>query len=122
MSDLLFGPLGESILQLIQGISNVFLDLYFGVLTTLGNTFSILIILILLYYTLDKELLARLVYLLVISAHLNSVAKIFFHNPRPYMYNAEEYQVTTNVLNKETVWGADGFSFPSGHSQTQGAI
>ncbi len=122
MSDLLFGPLGESILQLIQGISNMFFDIYFGVLTTLGNTLPILIILVLLYYTLNKELIPRLIYLLVFSAHLNSVAKIFFHNPRPYVYNAEKFQVTTNVLNQETIWGAEGFSFPSGHSQVQGTI
>ncbi|MHA1995586.1 MAG: phosphatase PAP2 family protein [Candidatus Hodarchaeales archaeon] len=122
MSDLLFGPFGESLLHLIQGVSNVFLDIYFGVLTTLGNTLPILIILVLLYYTLDKEFLPRVIYLLIFSAHLNYVAKIFFHNPRPFVYNAEEFQVTTNVLNQETVWGAEGFSFPSGHSQTQGAI
>ncbi len=122
MSDLLFGPLGESILDLIQGLSNEFLDIYFGVVTTLGNTFPILIILVLLYYTLDKEFMTKLIYLLVFSAHLNYVAKIFFHNPRPFVYNAEDFQVTTNVLGQETVWSANGYSFPSGHSQTQGAI
>ncbi len=122
MSDLLLGPLGETILDLIQSTSNILLDIYFGVVTTFGNTLPILIILVLLYYTLDREFMTNLIYLLVFSAHLNYVAKIFFHNPRPFVHNAEKFQVTTNVLNQETIWGAAGYSFPSGHSQTQGAI
>jgi hypothetical protein len=50
-----------------------------------------------------------------------NVMKIFFHNPRPFVFNKSKYQVTTNI-GKETVWGASDYSFPSGHSQTQGAF
>ena len=121
MSDILLGQIGEQILQLIQGFSNPILDIYFGVVTTFGNTLPILIILVLLYYTLDKEFLTRLIYLLIFSAHFNTIAKAFFHNPRPFLHDPN-FQVTTEILGKQTVWGADGFSFPSGHSQTQGTI
>ncbi|MHA1972952.1 MAG: phosphatase PAP2 family protein [Candidatus Hodarchaeales archaeon] len=120
MSDLIFSEIGEQLLELIQSLSNPILDLYFGVVTTFGNTLPILIILILLYYTFNKEYISKLVYLLIISAHLNTIAKVFFHNPRPFQYD-EKYRVTTSFL-KETTWGARGYSFPSGHSQTQGTL
>ena len=122
MSDLILGALGEQILYFLQGLQNMIFDLYFGVVTTLGDTLPILIIVVLLYYTVDKEFIVGLIYLLIFSAHLNNAAKVLFHNPRPFVYNAQEFQVTTDVLGKQTVWGADGFSFPSGHSMTQGSF
>jgi membrane-associated phospholipid phosphatase len=121
MSDLILGPLGEQILQSIQNFSIPILDLYFGVVTTFGDTLPIIIIIVLLYYTINKEFMSRLFYLLIFSAHFNYIVKIFFHNPRPYLYDSS-YRVTTNVLGKQTVWGAKYYSFPSGHSQTQGAL
>ena len=121
MTDFILGPLGESIIRIIQNLSNPILDLYFGVVTTLGDSLPILIILVLLYYTVNKGFISRLITFLILSVHLNHIAKVFFHNPRPYLYDSE-FQVTTNTLGKETVWGAKGYSFPSGHSQTQGAV
>ena len=120
MSDLIFGALGEDILLFLQTLQNMIFDLYFGVVTTLGDTLPILIIVVILYYTVDKDFINGLIYLLILSAHLNGVAKIFFHNPRPFVYSAQEFQVTTKVFGKETIWGAGGYSFPSGHSMTQG--
>jgi membrane-associated phospholipid phosphatase len=120
VSDLIFGALGEDILLFLQTLQNMIFDLYFGVVTTLGDTLPILIIVVILYYTVDKDFINGLIYLLILSAHLNIVAKIFFHNPRPFVYDAQEFQVTTNVFGTETIWGADGYSFPSGHSMTQG--
>lgn len=121
MSDFILGSLGEFLIRLIQDLSNPIFDLYFGVVTTLGDTLPILIILVLLYYTFNKDFISRMMYLLVISVHVNYIVKIFFHNPRPYLYDSD-FQVTTDALGKTTSWGAKGYSFPSGHSQTQGAI
>ncbi|MFX0085705.1 MAG: phosphatase PAP2 family protein [Candidatus Hodarchaeota archaeon] len=121
MSDLILGTLGQQILRTIQEFTNPILDLYFGVVTTFGDTLPIVIIIVLLYYTMNKEFMSRLFYLLILSAHFNYVVKIFFHNPRPYVYDSS-FRVTTDVLGKQTVWGAKYYSFPSGHSQTQGAL
>ncbi|MCK4847556.1 MAG: phosphatase PAP2 family protein [Candidatus Heimdallarchaeota archaeon] len=121
MSDFILGPLGESLIRLIQDLSNPIFDLYFGVVSTLGDTLPILIILVLFYYTFNKDFMSSMIYLLIFSVYINHIVKIFFHNPRPYLYNAE-YQVTTDTLGKSTTWGADYYSFPSGHSQTQGTI
>ncbi len=121
MSDFLFGPIGEKLLELIQSFSNPVLDLYFGIITTLGDTLPILIIIILLYYTINKEFINKVIYVLIFSAHLNTVAKIIFHNPRPFQYDIK-YQKITNVFGMETTWSAGGYSFPSGHSNTQGAF
>lgn len=122
MSDLILGALGEQILYFLQGLQNVIFDLYFGVVTVLGDTLPILIIAVLLYYTVDKEFMTGLIYLLIFSRHLNIVTKIFFHNPRPCVYKPDQFLVTTHALG-ETVWHDPGdFSFPSGHSQTQGSI
>ncbi|MHA2346501.1 MAG: phosphatase PAP2 family protein, partial [Candidatus Hodarchaeales archaeon] len=122
MTDLILGTIGETILKFIYGFSNSLFDLFFGVVTTIGNTLPIIVIIVLLYYTVDKSFINHLIYIIIFSAHLNEVFKVFFHNPRPFVYNAEEFQVTTNVLGKKTIWGASGFSFPSGHSQTQGTL
>ncbi|MHA2306353.1 MAG: phosphatase PAP2 family protein [Candidatus Hodarchaeales archaeon] len=121
MSDIFLGPIGEQILRTIQGFSNPILDIYFGVVTTFGDTLPILIIIVLLYYTINKEFITRLIYVLIISKHFNLVAKAIFHNPRPYLYDPD-FRVTTKFLGKQTVWGAGGFSFPSGHSQIHGSI
>ena len=121
MSDFILGPLGESLIRLIQDLSNPIFDLYFGIATVLGDTLPTLIVVVLLYYTYNKDFLSKIVYLLIFSAHLNRVAKILFHNPRPYLYDSE-FQVTTNALGKQTLWGASGHSFPSGHSQNQGTV
>lgn len=119
MSDFILRAMGEELLKIIQGFTNPFFDLYFGVLTSTGNTLPIIIIMILLYYTINKEYSVRFVYLLVFSAHFNKIVKIFFHNPRPYLQDPT-FRVTTDVFGYQTIWGADGYSFPSGHSQTQG--
>ena len=121
MSDFILGPLGEFLIRLIQDLSNPILDLYFGVVTTLGETLPIIVVLVLLYYTLNKDFMSKVIYLVILSNLLNHITKIFFHNPRPYLYDSE-FQVTTDVLGKQTTWGAEGYSFPSGHSQTQGTI
>jgi undecaprenyl-diphosphatase len=121
LSDLVFGLAGEELLELIQSFSHPILDLYFGIVTTLGDTFPIIVLIVLLYYTVNKDFVKKLAYLIVFSAHMYNVMKIFFHNPRPYVFNKSKYQVTTNI-GKETVWGASNYSFPSGHSQTQGAF
>ncbi|MHA1205947.1 MAG: phosphatase PAP2 family protein [Candidatus Hodarchaeales archaeon] len=65
--------------------------------------------------------MSKVIYLVILSNLLNHITKIFFHNPRPYLYDSE-FQVTTDTLGKQTTWGAGGYSFPSGHSQTQGTI
>ncbi len=121
MSDLVFGIAGEELMEFIQSFSHPFLDLYFGIVTTLGNTLPIIILIVLLYYTVNKDFVKKLAYTIVFSAHMYNVMKIFFHNPRPFVFNKSKYQVTTNI-GIETVWGASGYSFPSGHSQTQGAL
>ncbi|MHA1443126.1 MAG: phosphatase PAP2 family protein [Candidatus Hodarchaeales archaeon] len=121
MSDFILGPLGESLIRLIQDLSNPIFDLYFGVVTTLGNSLPIIIVFALLYYTFDKDFIIRMIYLLIFSVSFNHIAKIFFHNPRPYIYDSE-FQVTTDALGKQTPWGEEFYSFPSGHAQTQGTI
>ncbi|MHA2167227.1 MAG: hypothetical protein ACXAAT_15330, partial [Candidatus Hodarchaeales archaeon] len=75
MSDFILGPIGESLIHLIQDLSNPIFDLYFGVVTVLGDTLPTLIVLVLLYYTYNKDFLSKIVYLLIFSAHFNRVTK-----------------------------------------------
>jgi hypothetical protein len=65
--------------------------------------------------------MSRMIYLLIFSPHFNVIAKVFYHNPRLFICKSE-FQVTTNALGKQTTWGAGGYSFPSGHSQTQSVL
>ena len=86
------------------------LDLPFKTLTLLGNLEFFLLFMPLLYWCLDRRIGARLLVLFLMSAYINSVAKVIAFQPRPF-----EYDPAVKALVH-----AGGGGFPSGH--TQGAV
>jgi len=73
-----------------------------------GDIEFYLLLLPILYWTVDRRLGARVATFLLLSIMLNNVLKMLLHNPRPYWY-------TTQVQ----LWTDPEFSFgiPSGHAQ-----
>lgn len=86
------------------------LDLPFKTLTFLGNLEFFLLFMPLLYWCLDRRMGARLLVLFLISAYINSIAKVFASQPRPFEYDS----------GVKALVHAGGGGFPSGH--TQGAV
>ncbi|TFG03789.1 MAG: phosphatase PAP2 family protein [Promethearchaeota archaeon] len=78
----------------------------FSVITELGDTLAYLLIIVVAWYIYDKRFAKNLAIGLLSSYYLNNILKDIFKDPRPptnYKANAE------------------GFGFPSGHSQNGAA-
>ena len=84
------------------------LDLPFKSLTFLGNLEFFLICMPLIYWCLDRRLGARLLILFLISAYINSVAKVIADQPRPFHYDSRVRALVH----------AGGGGLPSGHTQS----
>jgi membrane-associated phospholipid phosphatase len=84
------------------------LDLPFKSLTFLGNLEFFLILMPLIYWCLDRRMGARLLILFLISAYINSVAKVIADQPRPFQYDSRV----------KALVHAGGGGLPSGHTQS----
>lgn len=84
------------------------LDLPFKSLTFLGNLEFFLILMPLIYWCLDRRMGARLLILFLISAYINSVAKVIADQPRPFQYDSRV----------QALVHASGGGLPSGHTQS----
>ena len=84
------------------------LDVPFKILTLLGQTFFFLLLMPFLYWCLDRSMGLRLTILFLLSAYLNTVAKVLAGQPRPFQYDARVKQL----------FRAGGGGFPSGHTQS----
>jgi undecaprenyl-diphosphatase len=84
------------------------LDLAFKSLTFLGNLEFFLIFMPLIYWCLDRRMGARLLILFLISAYINSVAKVIADQPRPFHYDSRV----------KALVHAGGGGLPSGHTQS----
>ena len=84
------------------------LDLPFKSLTFLGNLEFFLILMPLIYWCLDRRMGARLLILFLISAYINSVAKVIADQPRPFHYDSRI----------KALVHAGGGGLPSGHTQS----
>lgn len=76
--------------------------------TFTGNIEFYLLILPLIYWTMDRRLGVRVALFLLVSIVINNIGKMLLHSPRPYWYDAQVQ-----------LWSAPEFSFglPSGHAQ-----
>jgi membrane-associated phospholipid phosphatase/putative flippase GtrA len=83
------------------------LDVPFKTITFMGDQPFFMLLLPLVYWCLNRRAGARLTILFLLSAYLNTVAKVLAAQPRPYQYDPRVLQ-----LHK-----AGGGGFPSGHTQ-----
>ena len=83
------------------------LDLPFKSLTFLGNLEFFLVLLPLIYWSLDRRTGARLLVLFLISAYVNAIAKLVAAEPRPFQYDSRVKPLVH----------ASGGGLPSGHTQ-----
>ena len=98
-------PWGIEAIQQVQTLHNPALDSFFKAVTFVGEEQFYLLLLPLIYWTLNKRLGIRLAFVFLIGVYLNNSLKNIFYTPRP-----GSDQVVQLV--QET-----GYAFPSGHTQ-----
>ena len=84
------------------------LDLPFKSLTFLGNLEFFLLFMPLIYWCIDRRMGARLLVVFLLSAYVNTVAKVMADQPRPFQYDSRVQQLVH----------AGGGGLPSGHTQS----
>ena len=97
---------GVNVVLWLQQFSPTF-DGFFKSLTFFGNKEFFLLFLPLIYWCIDRRTGARLLFLLLLSVFINSVAKVLVNQPRPFHYDSRV---------KKIVGAYDG-GLPSGHTQ-----
>ena len=106
------------ILDFFHNINCDFLTAFFYFITEFGAETVAIVILAGIYFCSNKDRAKKLGYICINSMLLNSVVKSLFLADRPFQYEGKEY---LRVLD-ESLDGATGTSFPSGHSQSAGSL
>jgi undecaprenyl-diphosphatase len=93
--------------EFIQSFRTEFLDLFFSLITELGDETLFIVIVGLVYWTISKSYGYRYAMLFLTSVVFNESLKGLFQRPRPFTLDSVESVVP------ET----SGYSIPSGHAQ-----
>jgi membrane-associated phospholipid phosphatase len=94
---------------LIQSLQNTgdWLEPVMVFFTSLGYPQAYMVIVAIVYWSLDRKLGLRLAIFLPLVSSVNSLLKFAFHAPRPYW-------VSTDI---KAIHASSGFGMPSGHAQ-----
>lgn len=84
----------------------------FQAISFLATEEFIIMLLPLIFWSIDSILGVRMAFMLVISGSFNNYFKVLFHSPRPFWFDArvKSYSMET------------GFGLPSGHSQNAASL
>lgn len=84
----------------------------FKAISFLATEEFIILIMPLIYWSIDSLMGLRMAFMLVISGSFNNYFKVLFHSPRPFWFDArvKSYSMET------------GFGLPSGHSQNAASL
>jgi membrane-associated phospholipid phosphatase len=96
------------LIRFIQQFSNPFLDVFFQLVTMIGEDTFFILVTAIMYWCIDKELGYRLGFVTVTSACVNFGIKELLKIPRP---------IGEPGIRSLRVQTAEGYSFPSGHTQ-----
>lgn len=98
-----------TLLRWIQQFATPQLDIFFQLVTMLGEVIPVLALFTLLYWVVDRELGEYLAFTMIFSLTGNGLIKDLFRLQRP---------IGEPGIRSLRVHTATGYSFPSGHSQT----
>jgi membrane-associated phospholipid phosphatase len=100
-----------SITLFLQSLGS-WLAIPFQAISMLATETFFIMLLPLIYWSIDALMGVRLAFMLVISGSFNNYFKMLFHSPRPFWYDArvKSYSLET------------GFGLPSGHSQNAASL
>lgn len=98
------------IVEFFQNLQNGFFDLFFNFISFLGEEYVYIVLMIIIYYSINKKLGERIAFSLITATAFNTMLKETFRTPRPF----DRYPDRITNLRDHT---SSGFSFPSGHTQ-----
>ena len=101
------------LIKFIQSFSSPFLDILFQLITMLGEDTFFILVTAVIYWCIDKKLGYKLGFVTLTSASINLGVKDFFKVPRP---------IGEPGIRSLRVHTAEGYSFPSGHTQNTATI
>ena len=96
------------ILKMLEGIRSVFLNNFFEGVTMLGEETLMVLIIVTLWFAIDKRIAQKMFFVTIASMGVNGVIKNIAKVPRPFAGGG------VSCVRPET---ATGYSFPSGHTQ-----
>lgn len=105
------------IVEFFNSLPSSFLDTIVLIISFFGSGVPILAFLIFLFYIGDKEFAKKLAFVVSTSIMLNGLLKTLFFAKRPFQFIGKQHVQKVPEFN-----GAEGTTFPSGHSQITGAF
>ena len=100
------------LLRILEGIRTPILDAVMGAVTYLGDEYVYLAAVMVLLWCVDKKWGYRLYVFGMIGTTLNQLLKAVFLVPRPWVVDPK-FTIVESARE-----GANGYSFPSGHTQS----
>ena len=94
-------------LKWLEGLRTGFLNALFEGITMLGEETLIILLVVALWFAVDKKLAQQVFFVTATSLSVNGIVKNFAQVPRPFTKGISCVRVDT----------ATGYSFPSGHTQ-----
>ena len=107
----MFPALSMPVLYLFASIRQPFLDTFFATITELGEATVFIAVALLMLWCVDKYAGYFLMSTGLLGITLNQWLKVLFRVPRPWVLDPE-----FKIVEKARA-GAEGYSFPSGHTQ-----
>lgn len=102
-----------NIIKWIQSnLRNNFFDYLFYGITQLGDQYAFILVVAIIYWTIDKKFAYKMFFGFLGTSLVNSGLKVLFKRPRPYL------DIAIDSVFTET----HGYSFPSGHSSSIGSL
>ena len=96
-----------SFLKWIEGLRTNFLNLLFEGITLLGEETLIILLVVALWFAVDKKMAQQVFFVTTTSLSVNGIIKNFAKVPRPFTKGISCVRLDT----------ATGYAFPSGHTQ-----
>ncbi|MFX1514102.1 MAG: phosphatase PAP2 family protein, partial [Promethearchaeota archaeon] len=107
----------DEIVKSLQDLVGSSFDTLIGLITVFGSTLSIVVLVAIIFWCVDKRLALILAFTTAISEFTNDLLKGIFGFVRPYQHNSEIRPVKDFIGELP-----EDYSFPSGHSQSTGAF
>jgi len=101
-------PINGEIIKFVQSFSNPFLDYFFIAVTMLGGELFFTVAILGIYWCIDKKFGYKLAFVFLTNGLINTGIKDVLKVPRP---------IGEAGIRSLAVETAEGYSFPSGHSQ-----
>ena len=94
-------------LKWLEGLRTSFLNVFFEGITMLGEETLIILLVVALWFAVDKKLAQQVFFVTATSLSVNGIIKNFAKVPRPFTKGISCVRLDT----------ATGYAFPSGHTQ-----